>query len=81
MIRFWKALDHDISNMQKCLQNVAILMQLVSVCHIGFQKSKKRDQNQITENELKQRLSLLQEKLVIQAVCLRTQAVSRKVRF
>ena len=56
-------------------------MQLVSVCHIGFQKSKKRDQNQITENELKQRLSLLQEKLVIQAVCLRTQAVSRKVRF
>ena len=56
-------------------------MQLVSVCHIGFQKAKKRDQNQITENELKQRLSLLQEKLVIQAVCLRTQAVSRKVRF
>jgi len=29
----------------------------------------------------KQRFSLLQEKLVIQAVCLRTQAVSIKARF
>ena len=34
-----------------------------------------------TESESKQRFSLLQEKVVIQAVCLRTQAVSMKAQF
>ena len=34
-----------------------------------------------TESESKQRFSLLQEKVVIQAVCLRTQAVTIKAQF
>ena len=34
-----------------------------------------------SESGSKQRFSLLQEKAVIQAVCLRTQAVSIKARF
>ena len=46
----------------------------------AFQKAK-RYQNQTTESGSKQRYSLLQEKVVIQAVCLRTQAVSIKAWF
>ena len=38
-------------------------------------------QNLTTESGSKQRISLLQKKAVIQAVCLRTQAVSIKARF
>ena len=38
-------------------------------------------QNLTSESGSKQRFSLLQEKAVIQAVCLRTQAVSIKARF
>ena len=38
-------------------------------------------QNLTTASGSKQRFSLLQEKAVIQAVCLRTQAVSIKARF
>ena len=45
-----------------------------------FQKAKSY-QNLTTESGSKQRFSLLQEKAVIQAVCLRTQAVSIKARF
>ena len=37
--------------------------------------------NLTTESGSKQRYSLLQEKVVIQAVCLRTRAVSIKARF
>ena len=47
---------------------------------LAFQKAKNY-QNLTTESGSKQRFSLLQEKTVIQAVCLRTQAVSIKARF
>ena len=46
----------------------------------AFQESKNYE-NQTTESGLKQRFSLKHEKVVIQAVCLRTQAVSIKARF
>ena len=46
----------------------------------AFQKAKFY-QNLISESGPKQRFSLLQAKAVIQAVCLRTQAVSIKARF
>ena len=46
----------------------------------AFQKAKFY-QNLTSESGSKQRFSLLQEKAVIQAVCLRTQAVSIKARF
>ena len=46
----------------------------------AFQKAKFY-QNLTSENGSKQRFSLLQAKAVIQAVCLRTQAVSIKARF
>ena len=46
----------------------------------AFQKAK-FDQNLTTESWSKQRFSLLQEKAVIQAVGLRTQAVSIKARM
>ena len=45
-----------------------------------FQKAKSY-QNMTSESGSKQRFSLLQGKAVIQAVCLRTQAVSIKARF
>ena len=46
----------------------------------AFQKAKFY-QNLTSESGSKQRFSLLQEKAVIQAVCLRSQAVSIKARF
>ena len=46
----------------------------------AFQKAKFY-QNLTSGSGSKQRFSLLQEKTVIQAVCLRTQAVSIKARF
>ena len=46
----------------------------------AFQKAK-FFQNLTSGSGSKQRFSLLQEKAVIQAVCLRTQAVSIKPRF
>ena len=46
----------------------------------AFQKAKFH-QNLTSGSGSKQRLSLLQEKAVIQAVCLMTQAVSIKARF
>ena len=46
----------------------------------AFQKIKNYP-NLKTESGPKQRFSLLQAKAVIQAVCLRTQAVSIKARF
>jgi len=45
----------------------------------AFQKAKNY-QNLTTKSGSKQRFSFLQEKGVIQAVCLRTQAVSTKAR-
>ena len=51
-------------------------LESVSLC----QKAKSY-QNLTTESGSKPRFSLLHEKAVIQAVCLRTQAVSIKVRF
>ena len=67
-----------------CLQIIfknffAKLVQSVSLCQ-AFQKTKSY-QNLTTESGSKQRFSLLQEKAVVQAVCLRTQAVSIKARF
>ena len=47
---------------------------------LAFQKAKFY-QNLTTESGSKQRFSLLQEKAVIQGVCLRTQAVSIKAQF
>ena len=48
----------------------------------AFQKAKfKVYQNLTSGSGSKQRFILLQEKAVIQAVCLRTQAVSIKARF
>ena len=47
---------------------------------MAFQKAKNY-QILTTESGSKQRFSLLQEKAFIQAVCLRTQAVSIKARF
>ena len=44
-------------------------------------KKDKRDQNMTTESGSKQRFCLLQEKVVIQAVCLKPEAVSIKARF
>ena len=46
----------------------------------AFQKAKNH-QNLTTERGSNQRFSLLQEKEVIQTVCLRTEAVSIKARF
>ena len=46
----------------------------------AFQKAKSY-QNLTTESGSKQRFSLLQEKVNIQAVCLRAHAVSIKARF
>ena len=59
---------------------------LCKTCEIRFFMSKafqkaKSYRNLTTESGSKQRFSLLQEKAVIQAVCLRTQAVSIKARF
>ena len=53
---------------------------LCKTCAIRFQKAKFY-QNLTTESGSKQRFSLFQEKAVIQAVCLRTQAVSIEARF
>ena len=47
---------------------------------LAFQKAKNY-LNLTIESWSKQRFSLSQEKLVIQAVCLRNQAVSLKARF
>ena len=68
-----------------CLQNIcnfffAKLVQSVSLCH-RLSKKLKFYQNLTSESGSKQRFSLIQEKAVIQAVCLRTQAVSIKARF
>ena len=67
-----------------CLQKVcknffAKLVQSVSFMLYALQKAKIY-QNLTTESGSKQRFSLLQEKAVIQSVCLRTQAVSIKSR-
>ena len=54
-------------------------MQSVSLPY-AIQKAKNY-QNRTTESGSKQELSFLQEKVVIQEVCLMTQAVSIKARF
>ena len=65
------------NNLQKFLcKNFAIRFPMSK----AFQKAKVY-QNMTTESGSNQRFSLLQEKAVIQAVCLRTQAVSIKARF
>ena len=63
------------NNLQKFL-SIAIRF----LMSLAFQKAKFY-QNLTTESGSKQRFSLLQEKAVIRAVCLRTQAVSREARF
>ena len=67
-----------------CLQNICNFFR--KTCAIRFFMSKafqktKFYQNLTSKSGSKQRFSLLQEKEVIQAVCLRTQAVSIKARF
>ena len=65
------------NNLQKFLFKTCAIRFLMSK---AFQKAKSY-QNLTTESGSKQRFSLLQEKAVIEAVCLRTQAVSIKARF
>ena len=65
------------NNFQKFLCKTCAIRFLLSE---DFQKAKFY-QNLTSESGSKQRFSLLQEKAVIQEVCLRTQAVSIKVRF
>ena len=67
---------------------IKIICQILycKTCEICFLMSKvfqkaKSYQNMTSESGSKQRFSLLQGKAVIQAVCLRTQAVSIKARF
>jgi len=67
-----------------CLQKIYIFYR--KTCAIRFLMSKafrkaKFYQNLTSGSRSKQRFSLLQEKAVIQAVCLRTQAASIKARF
>ena len=92
--KIFKILNNLIFNQDKlkmckflvtgCLQKVcnffAKLVQFVSSCQ---RLSKKLNfyQNLTSGSGSKQRFSLLQEKAVIQEVCLRTQAVSIKARF
>jgi len=91
---FCKILNNLIFNQEKlkmckfpltgCLQKN--LQLFCKTCAIRFLMSKafqkaKFYQNLTNESGSKQRLSLLQEKVVIQAVCLRTQAVSIKAQF
>ena len=67
--------------MQKIWKNFfAKLVQSVSLCN-RLSKQLKNNQNPTTESGSKQRFTLLQEKVVIQAVCLMTQAVRIKARF
>ena len=71
--------------MTGCLQKMCNVF-FRKTCAICFLMSKafrkaKLYQNLTSGNGSKQRFSLLQEKAVIEAVCLRTQAVSIKARF
>jgi len=92
--KFSKILNNLIFNQEKlkmckfpltgCLQKFTNFFR--KTCAIPFLMSKafqkaKFYQNLESGRGAKQRFSLLQEKTVIQAVCLRTQAVSIKARF
>ena len=92
--KFCKILNNLIFNQEKlkmckfpltgCLQKNCNFFR--KTCAIRFLMSKafqkaKFYQNLTSGSGSKQRFSLLQEKAVIQAVCLRTQAVSIKARF
>jgi len=68
-----------------CLQKISNFFsrKTCAICFLlwkAFQKAKFY-QNLTSESGSKQRFNLLQEKAVIQAVCLRTQAVSIKALF
>ena len=63
-----------------CLQKICKFLSQNLCNPFPFQKAKFY-QNLTSESESKQKFSLLQAKAVIQAVCLRTQAVSIKARF
>ena len=91
---FCKVLNNLIFNQEKlkmckfpltgCLQSICNFFR--KTCAIRFLMSKafqkaKLYQNLTIGSGSKQRFSLLQAKAVIQAVCLRTQAVSIKARF
>ena len=87
---FCKILNNPIFNQEKlkmrkfpltgCLQKMCIFSQNLFLMSKAFQKAKFY-QNLTIGSGSKQRFSLLQEKAVIQAGCLRTQAVSIKARF
>ena len=63
-----------------CLQKICNFCAIRFLMSKAFQKAKFY-QNLTSVSGSKQRFSLLQEKAVIRAVCLRTQAVSIKARF
>ena len=86
---FCKILNNLIFNQEKpkmCKFPLTVCIFFRKTCAIrflmslAFQKAKFY-QNLTSESGSKQRFSLLQAKAVIQAVCLRTQAVSIKARF
>ena len=92
--KFCKIFNNLIFNQEKlkmckfpltgCLQKICNFFR--KTCAIRFLMSKafqkaKFYQNLTSGSGSKQRFSLLQEKTVIQAVCLRTQAVSIEARF
>ena len=69
-----------------CFSKRISIIQMCKTCSIRFLMSKafqkaKFYQNLTSGSVSKQRFSLLQEKAVIQAMCLRTQAVSIKAWF
>ena len=68
---------------KKALDHAIFFAKLVAIRFLmskAFHKAKFY-QNVTSESGSKQRFSLLQAKAVIQAVCLRTQAISIKARF
>ena len=64
-----------------CMELISKTCESVSLFHrISFLKAK-NNQNLKNESGSKQRFSWFQEKVIIQAVCLRTQAVRRQAGF
>jgi len=87
--KIFQILNNLILNQEKlkmCKFPLTGCLQKSKTCAIRFLMSKafqkaKFYQNLTSGSGSKQRFSLLQEKAVIQAVCLRTQVVSIKARF
>ena len=80
--KFWKILNNLIFNQEKLkMCKFPLSNCLQKICNFFCKTCAKFYQNLTSESGSKQRFSLLQAKAVIQAVCLRTQAVGIKARF